>query len=63
MVPESEILRVVTAWMWVYALVAQQMAWIFRPFFHPTDCFMRPLSEGGSALQTWFTWMVHGFRG
>ena len=50
--PERRVLRVMVAWMWVYGLVAQQMAWLFRPHFHATDVFMRPLSSGGSALET-----------
>ena len=27
------------------------MAWIFRPHFHATTVFMRPLQSGGSALE------------
>jgi hypothetical protein len=50
--PERRMLRVMLAWMWIYGLVAQQMAWLFRPHFHATDVFMRPLSTGGSALET-----------
>jgi hypothetical protein len=45
-------LRVMLAWMWLYGLVAQQMAWMFRPHFTPTSVFMRPLDSGGSALES-----------
>ena len=55
LLPEPRFLRVMTAWMWVYGLVAQQMAWIFRPHFNATTCFMRPLQSGGSALESWFS--------
>jgi hypothetical protein len=52
--PARKTVRVVVVWMWIYGLVAQQMAWLFRPHFHPTDVFMRPLSSGGSALEALF---------
>jgi len=48
---ERRVLRVMLAYMLLYGLVAQQMAWIFRPHFHATTVFMRPLDSGGSALQ------------
>jgi len=44
--------RLMVAWMLLYGLVAQQMAWLFRPHFHPTDTFMRPVDSGGSALDS-----------
>lgn len=49
--PEPRIRRVMLAWMWVYGLVAQQMAWMFRPHFSATTVFMRPLNSGGTALE------------
>lgn len=54
LLPEPRYVRVMTAWMVVYGLVAQQMAWLFRPHFNATTCFMRPLQSGGSALESWF---------
>ena len=55
-------LRVVVAWIWIYGLVAQQMAWIFRPHFHATTVFMRPLNSGGSALQSLAEILFHWLR-
>jgi hypothetical protein len=52
LLPEPRAYRVMVVWMWLYGLVAQQMAWLFRPHFHPTEVFMRPLDSGGSALET-----------
>ena len=49
---QKRLVQVVFGWMAVYALVAQQMAWLFRPHFNPTTVFMRPINSGGSALQT-----------
>lgn len=50
-------------WIWLFGLVAQQMAWIFRPHFHPTTRFMSPLDSGGTALQRLFfivwEWLNH----
>lgn len=48
---DPRLVRAVMVWMWVYGLVGQQMAWIFRPHFHATEIFMRPLFSGGSALE------------
>jgi hypothetical protein len=58
---QRRMVRVVMAWMWVFGLVAQQMAWIFRPHFHATTVFMRPLTSGGSALETVFRILMPGF--
>jgi hypothetical protein len=52
--PERRTMRVMLVWIWLYGLVAQQMAWLFRPHFHPTNVFMRPLNSGGSALESLF---------
>lgn len=49
--PELRFRRVMLVWMWVYGLVAQQMAWMFRPHFSATTVFMRPPSSGGTALE------------
>lgn len=49
--PASRPRRVMLMWMWLFGLVAQQMAWIFRPHFYPTTSFMSPLESGGTALQ------------
>jgi hypothetical protein len=54
--------RAVGAWLWLYGLVAQQMAWIFRPHFHATDTFMRPLASGGSALESLYRLIVEQLR-
>lgn len=43
--------RVLWAWMVLYGLVGTQMLWLFRPFFRQTDVFIRPLGEGGTALE------------
>jgi hypothetical protein len=48
---KQHLVRLMMAWMVVYGLVAQQMAYLFRPHFNPTDVFMRPLNSGGSSLQ------------
>jgi hypothetical protein len=48
---EQRLVRLTLGWMAVYGLVAQQMAYLFRPHFNPTNVFMRPLSSGGSSLQ------------
>jgi len=58
----SRLVQVVMGWMVVYALVAQQMAWLFRPHFNATTVFMRPLSTGGSALQTIWEILGHLLR-
>jgi hypothetical protein len=55
LLPERRMLRTMRAWMWLYGLVGQQMAWIFRPHFHSTTVFMRPLQSGGSALEQIWT--------
>jgi len=34
--------RVVRWWVLLYALVGAQMAWLLRPFFTPTEVFLRP---------------------
>jgi hypothetical protein len=34
--------RVVRWWVLLYALVGAQMAWLLRPFFTPTEVFIRP---------------------
>ncbi|HEU4752836.1 MAG TPA: hypothetical protein VFU47_06980, partial [Armatimonadota bacterium] len=54
LLPEARMVRAMGVWIWVYGLAAQQMAWLFRPHFHPTTVFMRPLHSGGSALETIF---------
>jgi hypothetical protein len=59
---ETRYLRVMTAWMWIYGLVAQQMAWIFRPHFNATSVFMRPLQSGGSALESWARMLLEALR-
>lgn len=38
------------AWMALYGLIGMQMLWLFRPYFSPTDVFIRPLGEGGNAF-------------
>ena len=58
--PQARIRKTVLAWMWIYGLVGQQMAWIFRPHFNPTSCFMRPLQSGGSALEGWLE-ILHAY--
>lgn len=58
----SRLVQVVMGWLVVYALVAQQMAWLFRPHFNPTIVFMRPLSSGGSALQSIWELLGQLFR-
>lgn len=50
--PGRRAMLAMVGWMWVYGLVAQQMAWLFRPHFNPTEVFMRPLNSGGSALES-----------
>ena len=55
--------RVMVVWMWLFGLVAQQMAWIFRPHFHPTTYFMPPLESGGTALQRLFQIVVERLHG
>jgi hypothetical protein len=55
--------RVMVVWMWLFGLVAQQMAWIFRPHFHPTTYFMAPFDGGGSALQRLFQIVVERLFG
>ena len=42
--------------------MAQQMDWIFRPHFNPTHSFMRPLTSGGSALESLAKMVLHLFR-
>jgi len=34
--------KVVTWWVVLYAVVGAQMAWLLRPYFTPTDVFIRP---------------------
>ena len=58
--PELRFRRVMLVWMWVYGLVAQQMAWMFRPHFSATSVFMRPLSSGGTALERVIQLLIGG---
>lgn len=60
LLPQPRLRQAMLGWLGVYGLVAQQMAWLFRPHFHPTDVFMRPLNSGGSAL-TRLAEMLWGF--
>jgi hypothetical protein len=61
--PQARMVRVMLVWMWIYGLVAQQMAWLFRPHFHATTMFMRPLGTGGSALESLFRLLLNHLRG
>jgi hypothetical protein len=60
--PERRIRMTVVVWMWIYGLVGQQMAWIFRPHFHATQTFMVPLASGGSALEMWAQELLRWLR-
>ena len=44
-------LKLMRAWMVLYALVGLQMLWLFRPYFRTTDVFIRPLGDGGTAFE------------
>lgn len=57
---ETRFRRVLMVWMAVYGLVAQQMAWLFRPHFSATEVFMRPLDSGGTALERVFSLLFGG---
>jgi hypothetical protein len=59
---ERRLVRLTMGWMAVYALVAQQMAYLFRPHFNPTNVFMRPLNSGGSSLQAIWEILTQFFR-
>jgi hypothetical protein len=59
---ERRLMAAMVVWMWIYGLVAQQMAWLFRPHFNPTSVFMRPLSSGGSALEGLFRLLMGRFH-
>ena len=59
---ERRVRGAMLVWMWIYGLVAQQMAYLFRPFFHPTSVFMRPLGSGGSALEVWYRLLAEFLR-